>query len=679
MTRAVLSLRNRLGLPYIDGTWVCFDFETTNENYGDARRTGNRVVMVSWCEGQGDYIGPVKSFYGNWKDCPEFLATLKRNDYALAQHCKFESHWLLRGGVDAPAMFWADTMLFEWVLLGNNPKRLRLELGSMAKRYGFQGKERLVAALIKGGVCPSLIPKRLLIARCERDVLTTAQVARKQVALLRQRGQLAVAALRCLMAPVLADIERPGLMLDKDRVIAAHAEYSYKLWELRQNLLALIGQVGRGPTEMVPLVYGVWPTPHGKTAGELKRSQAKLAEMKSRIQPLFFDEPRDWRGKPRRLAVTKSWPQGRPKLDKRTLVGLAAQVKNDRQRQWIELNAKLGQVTAALSKNLDFYLGVVLERQGWYHINLAQGITATHRLSGLGVPVAFDMYDGDELSAQPQNTPREFKKLHMARTEGWDSTPTDSAQLEFRMAAFLGQDPVAMADIRNPDFDAHLQTLTVMLFGKLLPEEYAKLLERYRAGDKQVKWQRNDNVLCKAHTYKPLFGGESGTPVQESYYRWFREHYSGVTKATLNWLRDVIRDGELWSYGMCFRFTVGYKNDKAFDLDRKKPLKPAVANYPIQRLATGEAMPIAGVCLYHRIKEKGLRALLNNLVHDSADGECHPDDRAAYVQEAQQAFTTDVVDWFKDCYGIAFNVPLGCETTAGRNLGEGLKFAFDMK
>jgi len=667
-----LPLSHLRGEHYLSAPWVAFDFETTNIRKGDAREPDNRIVCVAWLSGVGDKItGRMQSHYGELFECKEFWAELERvrkaGGFFIAQSCKFESHWLWRHEYDCAAALWGDPLLFEWVLLGNNPHSLSLSLDELAARYcPTLRKDRFVAALMNGGICPSEIPRQHLLRRCERDVYSTALIALAQIATLARRGQLHLAALRCTLAPILADIERQGIALDAERVKAEHERYTTKYLGLKEKLDAMTGGVNeRSPNEMIPFVYGVFPA-------------NATDEDKARIKPLGFKEVTNARGAPKRGKATKSWPDGRPKLNKHVLLDLAKQAKTQRQKDWVQLRKDIGQAFAALSKNLDFYLGVVTEKEGWFFANLMQGIVATHRLSGTGMPQEFAMFDGATKSAQPQNQPREFKGLVRARRDKHKVSDADAKQLEFRVAAMLGNDKKAKADIANPHFDAHIQTLTTMLYGAFSQEKYDELLRRYKAGDAEVKFQRNDNQLCKSHTYKPLFGGEYGTPREEAYYRWFRENYDGITKECTSWLRQVEATGELrCATGLIFRWKVTYdRNGDSIDARSGKKLKPSVFNYPVQHLA-GEIMVLADVCLYYLLRQLAIRAVIINLVHDSTPGEVHDEDRDKWCAAVAQAFTVETKYYLREVYGIEFDVPLGCEVTIGDHLGEGDHFAAD--
>jgi hypothetical protein len=678
---------NVTGKTYLEGSWCAFDFETTNVDFGSALEPANRVVCVSW-KTKGE---KVKSYYGNVLEAAEFWKALDAADFAIAQHAKFECHWLFRLNYDPTEKLWADPMLLEWVLLGNNPDSLSLSLDAMCRRYGLPAKERFIASLMSGGVCPSRMPKQYLIARCERDVETTAELFERQVDALSQSGGLAAAVTRCLFTPVLAAIERNGIVLDRDRVLETHSQYAALYAELKQRMRDVTGGIDneRSPLAMIPFVYGVFPrVKQGKNWREM------TDEEKAAVKPLYFKELAYRDGKKKRGKPSKSWPEGRPLLNKKTLEILQDKATTEEQRAWVTLRKELGRVGAAISKNLDFFKGVVTERGGKFYAEIQQGVTATHRTNGRGKPIAFALFDGEVKSAQGQNTPREFKRLQKPRDADYLSGAVDAKQLEFRIAAALCEDAQALADVRNPDFDAHLQTLTVMLTGHFDRSVYLDLLQRYRRGDKKVKEQRADNVLCKSHTYKPLFGGERGTPLQESYYKWFREHYKGITDKCTSWLKEVEKSaaessglGQLQVVtGLVFRWRVSYRDygnsrraPLAVNAKNGKLLKPSVFNTPIQYFATGECVPIAVTHLYYRIKKDGIRAILTNTVHDNADAEVHKDDADKWREAAVNAFTRDVFRYLRVAYKFRLKVPLGVEISLGTHLGEGQQYSVDVE
>lgn len=635
---------------YRSGHWLCFDLETTNLDHGSALNAQNRVVMVAWKERGGS----TRHHYGNIMEAREFWEAYARADYCIAYNAKFECHWMIRCGLDPAEKLWADPMIAEKVRLGN--RFALLNLGDVSQRYGFAGKETMIDSMMKSGVCPSEMPEKRLTARARRDVRTTELIWRRQLEGLSREGKLQVVLTRCLLTPILAQIETSGIVLDKERVLATYAEYAEKLEELNRELEQLTGGINmRSPDQKAKFLY----------------------------ETLKFPEPRDKAGRVRRNKPSKQFPDGRPKTDKLTMAGLAAKARTKKQRKFIELREAWGKLDAAMTKNLQFFRGVVEEREGCkFYGQFNQCNTSTHRLSSSGLPQLFELYAGKEKSVQFQNMPRAFKRLFTKRDNEYVITEADGAQLEFRVAAYLGQDHWAIRDIRDPDFDAHIQTATVMhdpdFNGEIQRALYNGLLDRRRAGDKEVKAWRQD---AKPKTFKPLYGGTQGTPLEERYYKWFQEHYAELYAVQESWVNEVLGTGKLTTpWGLRFYWDF-YLNQFGTPMDKRehKSIVPAIFNYPVQSLATAEIIPIALVYLWHRVRRAGLRVLFVNTVHDSVVAEVHKDDLEQYQKLVKQAFTHDVYSYLDRVYDIQFNVPLGCEIVAGEHWSEGEEVKFDVE
>jgi len=679
-----LHTKNVSGETYLKGRWICFDFETTNLEFGDARTPDNRVVMVSWQEGRGNSFGRINSHYGALGDATDFWSALERADYLVAHNAKFEAHWLWRHGYDPTDRFWYDTMLGEWVLLGNNPDKLLFELGAVAKRYDEDPKDERLAELMDSGVCPSEWPRDDLIARCERDVRSTARVARKQISRLRKSNTLPVAAQRCLTMAVLCATERTGLELDRDRVKETYDEYYKRYQELLERFKKLSGGVNpNSPSQMAHFLYGggLIEEKYKVEVGKYKNGNTKY-KTETRMVPnpgttLKFRETTTRRGSkevPVRGKASKSWPDGTPKANADTIDALVGRTK--RQKDFLSFWAELKQVGAALSKNLDFFLGVVEEHDCRFHASIRQATTGTHRLSGQGKPIQCSLFATPK-SMQTQNSPRAFKRLYCSLDPDYYFTSGDMSSLEFNTAVFLAQDAQGMKDLRDPNFDAHIQTATVMhdpnYEGEINRELYMDLLTRRRAGDKEVDGWRTD---AKPHTFKPLYGGEQGDERETRYYKWFFEHYTGLREAGERALAEVESGDEEGKgsfktiTGLRFRWNFYYRGDTAIDSRRGKPIKPAVYNYRVQYFATGEIVLIGLIHLYYRCKRAGMRVKFANTVHDDVWTFVHKEDMDKYKKLFGHCFTHDVFKYLKKVYNIDFNVPLGIELTWGKHLGE---------
>jgi DNA polymerase I-like protein with 3'-5' exonuclease and polymerase domains len=616
-----------------------FDFETTNKRYGTALEPSNRIVMVAWAIDNG----PVRHYYGPIGRAKEFWLALNDTRMACAFNAKFEMHWLKRLGFDIDRIRWHDPMLAEKVLLGNI--RMPMNLGDVSMRYGYKGKDRLIDLQMKQGVCPSEMSVKRLVRRCKRDVSTTRAVFAAQKAKMRAANQIHLYRNRCDFCVVLTHIEANGMQLDPDKVAEHYQNYVTDLVQLTAGLDRLTGGINmNSPDQKAHFLYGTLKFPEIKGKG----------------------------GRPLRNKPSKQFPKGRPKTDKDTLAWLSTRAKTDEQRKFVSLSKHYSKVNAAVSKNLMFFQGICEEYGGEFKAQFNQIVAATHRLTSSGLPLPFVLFDGKEKSVQFQNMPRVFKNCFDA-PDGYEIVEVDAMQLEFRVAAFEGQDKQALADIADPNFDAHIYSAS-----EINNIDYDLLLGLHRHGDKKTKALRQ---AAKEHTFKPLFGGTKGTDGEERYYRKFAERYKGVAAAQENWLADVMRTGKyVTPWGMVFSYkTYVDKRGVAMNLQTHKPVGPQVANHPVQNLATGEIVPIAITALYNRCKDEDLDVKFVNTVHDSVICYIKKDQLtiARFRKAAEWAFTTAVYEHLSLFYNIEFDVPLGMEMVIGDHWSEGTETKYD--
>jgi DNA polymerase I-like protein with 3'-5' exonuclease and polymerase domains len=245
----------------------------------------------------------------------------------------------------------------------------------------------------------------------------------------------------------------------------------------------------------------------------------------------------------------------------------------------------------------------------------------------------------------------------------------DGSQLEFRVAAQLGgPDKQAQADILDPDFDAHCTSASEM---NEIP--YREFLEGYREGDKSFKRMRTE---AKPDTFKPLYGGESGTKKQQRWYKAFKERYTGIAATQEGWVEEVLTTKRLITpWGMRYywprakRMNDGYVN-----------VKHSVYNYPIQAFATAEIIPIAVTSLWDRLyylRQSG-DAVMVNTIHDSAILEVEEDSVDEVRGAAIAAFGEDVYEALLNLYDYEFEVPLGLGVTVGSHWDEGKEESYNI-
>lgn len=590
---------------YWSRRYMVFDFETTNVEKGSPLVRENRVVSVAWyVEGSAE----IQYEVGNECNLPHFYAALSahtghRQGFLVGQSIKFDLQWLARGGFDLRSVLVYDTQLGEYVLDGNRTKPRTLD--ALAKQYGRVGKASHVNNMMNAGVCPSEMPPDYLKARAMRDVKDTLAVFLKQRKKLTSRAQLAVCFTRCLLTPVLAHIEMQGLKLNKDRVneeyLRAASEYQAAMAEFNE---VAQGVNPKSPNQMAVLLYDT----------------------------LGFSELTYRGGRPIRGKANKAFPLGMPKTDTKTLDKLKA--KTAAQKRFLELRNKVAKLGAQLTKTLEFFKGIVDERDGIFYGQYNQAVTATHRLSSSGRRVKF--LDGTLRSMQFQNMANMFKDLIEPKHPDFLIGDHDGSQLEFRVAAFLGNDAKAKANIRN-DVDQHIFSAS-KLGNK--PESEVTKEERRKA---------------KAETFKPLYGGSKGTKEQMRYYAAFREEFHQLAETQKAWTFKVLEADKLrMPWGMEFHFRGTQILDDGFITN-----SPNIYNYPIQCLATAEIIPIALVYLWHRLFINNAQSVIVNTVHDSVVGEVHKEETELWLALGLQCFTMDVYEYLRTVYKLDFDVPLG--------------------
>jgi DNA polymerase I-like protein with 3'-5' exonuclease and polymerase domains len=256
-----------------------------------------------------------------------------------------------------------------------------------------------------------------------------------------------------------------------------------------------------------------------------------------------------------------------------------------------------------------------------------QSVTQTHRLSSSGRKWGF----------QFQNFPRAFKPLFRTRDAGCVLVEGDAPQLEFRVAVDLGNDDVGFRAICQ-GVDVHQLTSRVMGLGR---------------------------TEAKPYTFKPLYGGSSGSTKERAYYEAFRREYSSVYNTQRGWVYKVLADKTLRiASGLVF-----YWPDTAITRSGYVTNTPSIFNYPVQSFATADIVPISVTALWHRLSEADQIRLVNT-VHDSVIAEVPKNMVQYYRQQLIKAFTEDVYTIVERLYGRTIKVPLGVGIKIAEHWGD---------
>ena len=173
--------------------------------------------------------------------------------------------------------------------------------------------------------------------------------------------------------------------------------------------------------------------------------------------------------------------------------------------------------------------------------------------------------------------------------------------------------------------------------------------------------------MAKSRTFKPLYGGTSGTKAEQAYYAAFKEKYKGIAQAQQSWLDEVLRTKKLrLASGLIVYWPDTRLQGSGFITNTTQ-----ICNLPVQSLATADMMPIAITYQWHRMKMAEMQSFLVNTIHDSSIGEVHPKEVELYSDIGVQSFTSDTYFFMKEVYGIEWNVTMGAGVKIGTNWGEG--------
>ena len=266
---------------------------------------------------------------------------------------------------------------------------------------------------------------------------------------------------------------------------------------------------------------------------------------------------------------------------------------------------------------------------GKLHVRLLQHRTSTGRFSG----------------ADPnmQNMPRggtfPVKKVFVSRWNGGKIMEADFAQLEFRAAAFLSQDKVAMEEVAS-GFDVHSYTSKVIT-------------------DAGQPTSRQD---AKAHTFAPLYGatGFGRSKAEAAYYEHFTEKYKGIKAWHTRLAKEALATGMITTpSGRQFAFPDVHRL-----MSGKITNFTQIKNYPVQSFATADIVPL--ILMHIEKLLDPYNSCVVNSVHDSIVVDVHPSEERQ-VLDIIQSTNDHMISLIENQFKLQFNVPLLLEAKIGSN------------
>ena len=591
--------------------------------------------------------------------------------------------WLWESGFryDGPVF---DTMMMEYLILRGVKQPLSLE--ACALRYELDTKKQdTLKAYLKQGVSVRDIPHAELSEYLSADLHATQQLAhelRVKLVGTEASGMYNVAHLTNQMVITLAKIYDRGFKVDMTALegvrIAFEEERKEVLLYLEGKVRELMGDVPlnlSSPEQLSTLIYSRKPMnkstwinkidPYmGQTAfKQLIREETDVV-FKSHVKRCadcygsgkLRKEKKDGTPYSKQSKCNSCGGNGYHVIPTSTIGGLKFNAPNAKwatangfstNRKNLELLANSArskgltdsleflekvQRLSALDTYLSSFVGGIannVKSDGMLHVRLNQHMTSTGRLSGK--------------EPNMQNMPRggtfPVKRVFISRFNGGKILEADFAQLEFRVAAYLSQDPIAIKEVTE-GFDVHAYT--------------AKIIT-----DAGQTTSRQD---AKAHTFAPLYGasGYGRSKAEAAYYTHFTEKYKGIADWHNTLAKEALNTGKITTpSGREFSFPDVQRNARG-----RISYFTQIKNYPVQSFATADIVPVALQWIETLLK--GNKSCVVNTVHDSIVIDVHPEEEDQ-VLTAIDDCNTNLYMYIKQDLGVDINVPLLLESKIGNN------------
>ena len=255
--------------------------------------------------------------------------------------------------------------------------------------------------------------------------------------------------------------------------------------------------------------------------------------------------------------------------------------------------------------------------------NLNQTITATGRLSS----------SGPNFQNMPRGLTFPIKKAFVSRFDGGTLITADYSGLEFRMAGHLSGCPSVRRYI-DDNIDPHVFT--------------RDFINNYDIDLPPITRQE-----AKSDTFKPLYGGTSGSPRQKAYYAGFLIEHYGVAEWHEKLKQEAVctkmvrlPNAREYKFPYAYRMDHGYVNQTT-----------QIVNYPVQGFATADVVPCGVIAVYRLFKKHGLRSLLILTVHDDLWVDVYPGERDIVIQLLREGLLS-IDKMFKEFCNIRMEFPL---------------------
>ena len=613
---------------------------------------------------------------------------LDSTDLLIGHHIKSDLLWLLECGFEYSGALW-DTQIAEFVILRGIKKGTSLD--ALGERYQVVNKKlgELVDDYLKRDVTFDEIPWNTVEAYGKRDVTSTGEIFLQQVEMLQTQENATLLRsfkMMCDFIYPLIEMRRNGFKIDKEELKTIKQDYITEKIELEIQLREIASKVmGDIPIDLgstkfrsqilfsreiinrrqwldtfnigtdkvkynikdsvfITLVRGNTRIIHRTTSSICNHCDGMGCIQKKTLTGNHYKKlPKCPECKGAGWLYTPQKEIAGFKLSPSSVQDVGANGFNTNKEALLRLKNKAGGDALIFIEGLmrlsaiDTYLNTFIRSielrthdDGILRTEFNQCVTSTFRLSS----------SGPNMQNQPREKTFPVRKCFVSRFEGGKLLDGDEGQLEFRVAGYLSGCPQVLEDINN-GVDVHSRTRDIINEHKSTEKEGLKVIDRQDA--------KND-------TFKPLYGGMSGSKRQVAYYKSFLERYFGVRE----WHEDLknealkthkirIPSGREYAFPGARRTNRGYVKEST-----------RIVNYPVQGFATGDMVPLVVLKMYKFMKFTGCKSRLILTVHDDMIVDMHPDEIKSMPAIMKRAFDM-LPAMLKEYYDIDFDYPLAVE------------------
>jgi DNA polymerase I-like protein with 3'-5' exonuclease and polymerase domains len=667
----------------------------------------NKLVAVGWRKiRNGHILAYHHSVYShndtaNSDDPRALREALLWADIVVGHNIKYDLMWLEACGFPVSHLKVYDTMIGEYILARGVRTALSLEATAIRRNVTHK-KSELTDHYFKNEIGFEAIPLPIVEEYLEADVLSTAEIFIDQIGeWIKEKNKTLwnIVILMNEMLLFLAEIEKNGIKIDKEKLAEIEADYKRELQQLESDLESIARQVlgdtpfsltspldiskivysrevvnpqlhktifnlgkdpltgkAKYPPYMTPAAFSAAVRQTTRIIKKTKASQCPVCYGKGYIRKtkkdgtLFKKDNKCVKCDTRGFILTETNETAGLKLVPESSYDASvhgfsvSKEQFDRLIRQAEVSGKDLAVEFLTKKKR-------LNAVNTYLNSFVGGIQRWTREDGILHPWFNQTVarTGRLSSSHPnfQNQPKERKfpirQCVISRFENGVITECDFSGLEFVIAGELSRDPQIISDILGGK-DIHRQTASIVLQKK--PEEI-------------TKDERNE---VKPYTFAPLYGGQ-GASEPDHIKRYFREFFN-IYERHGEWqveqMESILKTGVIRTPSgreYAFPGTKRLKNGRTTN-------STAIVNYPVQGFATGDIVPLACIRALRKFRELNLRSVLILTVHDSIVADTHPEEKQIVADVFKWA-TTGCVEEIKERWGHEMVLPLKSETSQG--------------